>query len=62
MLLNAETYQTITRTHFYLTSDSGIGHSMKKRCERAKERTEADDSKGWRFLYWDDYEDQTDEE
>jgi len=35
---------------------------MKKRCERAKERTEADDSKGWRFLYWDDYEDQTDEE
>lgn len=51
-----------TRTHFYPTLDSGTGRSTKMRCECVNERTEADDSKGWRFLYWDDYEDQTDEE
>ena len=62
MLLKMEKYQTITRTTFYLTSDSGTDPSTKKNKDKGEEPTRVENIEGLRFLYWDDYEDYTDEE
>ena len=61
MRLNKAKYQTITRTHFYLTSDSGtnpLTHQNKKPENERVGQTGSD----FKFLYWDDYEDYTNEE
>ena len=61
MLLKTEKYQTITRTHFYLTLDSGTDPLTKKNNDKGAETTRVENTEGLRFLYWDDYEDYTDE-